>query len=291
VISRRWPSVNFGGRPLLYLGYSEPNPSELKLRITSRTRSSLVNATFAIAATSMPCAGSSTICARRQVTTDPLPRRTIRTSRWPSSSSISRTRRRSVTGPVPGDQHAQQKCPAAHRPGQATGSVADVVGVPALPSWRDVELGAPELARLGMARLNSAHLALLGTLRRDGSPRISPIEPHIAEGQLLIGAMAWSAKASDLRRDPRYTLHSVVTGPDTGQGELKLYGPAAEASQDLRAAAADAWWLASAPEKARVFTLHIGQAVFIDWDIKHALMTVHQWSPASGYAVASRPYP
>ena len=92
--------MNFGGRPPLYLGYSEPNPSALKLRITSRTRSSLVNATFAIAATSMPCADNSTICARRQVTTDPLPRRTIRTSRRPSPSSISRTRTRSATGPV-----------------------------------------------------------------------------------------------------------------------------------------------------------------------------------------------
>jgi hypothetical protein len=81
----------------LYLGYSELNPSALKLRITSRTRSSLVNATFAIAVTFMPWADSKTICARRQVTTDPLPRRTIRTSRRPSSSSISRTRRRSLT--------------------------------------------------------------------------------------------------------------------------------------------------------------------------------------------------
>jgi hypothetical protein len=66
----------------------------------SRTRSSLVKATFAIAATSIPWADSNTICARRQVTTEPVPRRTIRTSRRPSSSSISRTRRRSVTGPV-----------------------------------------------------------------------------------------------------------------------------------------------------------------------------------------------
>jgi hypothetical protein len=46
------------------------------------------------------CAGSSTICACCHVTTDPLPRRTIRTSFRPSSSSISPTRRRSVTGPV-----------------------------------------------------------------------------------------------------------------------------------------------------------------------------------------------
>jgi hypothetical protein len=59
-----------------------------------------VNATSAIVGTSMPWADSSTICARRQVTTDPLPRRMIRTSRRPSPSSISRTRSRSVTEPV-----------------------------------------------------------------------------------------------------------------------------------------------------------------------------------------------
>jgi hypothetical protein len=171
------------------------------------------------------------------------------------------------------------------------GSVADMAGVPAVVSWREMELGAPELARLGMARLSSARVALLGTLRRDGSPRISPIEPYIAAGQLLIGAMAWSAKASDLRRDPRYVLHSAVTGPDSGEGELKLYGPAVEAGQDLRTAAADAWWLGWAPGKAVVFTLRIGQAAFIGWDITRGVMTVHRWSPASGYAVASRPYP
>lgn len=166
-----------------------------------------------------------------------------------------------------------------------------MVAAPELPSWRDVELGAPEIAQLGMARLNSARVALLGTLRRDGSPRISPIEPYVVQGQLLIGAMAWSAKTSDLRRDPRYVLHSAVTGPDSGEGELKLYGSAVETGQDLRAAAADAWWRAWAPEKAVVFTLHIGQAAFVDWDIDHGLMTVHRWSPRTGYAVASRPYP
>jgi len=154
-----------------------------------------------------------------------------------------------------------------------------------------MELAAPEIARSGMARLKSAHVALLGTLRRDGSPRISPIEPYLAEGQLLIGAMAWTGKASDLRRDPRYVLHSAVTSPDSGEGELKLNGPAAEAGPDLRAVAAGAWWLARAPGKAAVFTLHISQAVFVDWDINRGLMTVHRWSPATGYAVASRPYP
>jgi hypothetical protein len=150
---------------------------------------------------------------------------------------------------------------------------------------------APAITQLGMARLNSARVALLGTPRRDGSPRISPIEPYLVEGQLVIGAMAWSAKASDLRRDPRYVLHSAVTGPDSGEGELKLYGSAAEGGPDLRDAAADAWWRTWAPEKAAVFTLHIRQAAFVDWDIKRGLMTVHRWSQGSGYAVASHPDP
>ena len=166
-----------------------------------------------------------------------------------------------------------------------------MTGSAALLSWRDLELAAPQITRPGLARLTSARLALLGTLRRDGSPRISPVEPYLAGGQLLIGAMAWSAKASDLQRDPRYALHSVVTGPDSGEGELKLYGSAAEAAPDLRAAAAHAWWLAWPADKAAVFTLHIGQAVFLDWDIQHGHMTVHRWSPRSGYSMAGRPYP
>jgi hypothetical protein len=166
-----------------------------------------------------------------------------------------------------------------------------VAGDSGVASWRDVELGAPELARLGIARLSSARVALLGTLRRDGSPRISPIEPCIAAGHLLIGAMAGSVKATDLRRDPRYVLHSVVTGPDSGEGELKLYGSAAEAGQDLRAAAAGAWWLGWPPDKAVVFILRIGQAAFIGWDVERGVMTVHRWSPAGGYAVASHRYP
>jgi hypothetical protein len=52
---------------------SDPNPSALRFRITSRTRSSLVKATLAFPATSMPCADSSAVGARRQVTTDPEP--------------------------------------------------------------------------------------------------------------------------------------------------------------------------------------------------------------------------
>jgi hypothetical protein len=166
---------------------------------------------------------------------------------------------------------------------------AILTGVPG--SWQDLELGAPELARLGMNRISAARVALLGTLRADASPRISPVEPYFVAGQLLVGVMTWSGKAADLLRDPRYVLHSAVTGPDSGEGELKLYGSATEAAHDLRGATAGAWWLAWPPNKAIVFSLRIGQAVFIEWDIGHGLMTVHRWSPGSEYGRTSRAYP
>ena len=62
-----------------------------------------------------------------------------------------------------------------------------MAGVPALPSWPDVELSALGLARLGMAQLNSARVALLG----HDAPRWISSHQHyralIADGQLLIG--------------------------------------------------------------------------------------------------------
>jgi hypothetical protein len=164
-------------------------------------------------------------------------------------------------------------------------------GTTGLASWRDLELGAPEVARLGTARLAAVPAAMLGTLRRDGSPRISPIEPSIVNGRLLVGAMTWSAKAADLRRDPRYVLHSTVTGSDTGEGELKLHGLAAEAGPAARGEAAEAWWSGQPPGKAIVYQLGIGLALFVEWDTERGLMTVHRWSPGDGYRRAIRTYP
>jgi hypothetical protein len=160
-----------------------------------------------------------------------------------------------------------------------------------LAVWRDLEQSAPELAGLGMAQLNATGVALLGTLRQDGSPRISPIEAYVVDGQLLIGAMTWSKKTDDLRRDPRYVLHSAVTGPDTGESEFKLYGSAVEVGDELRGARAGAWWSAWPADKAVVFSLLVGQAVLIDWDLENGRMTVRRWSPHGGQDHLSRDYP
>jgi hypothetical protein len=157
--------------------------------------------------------------------------------------------------------------------------------------WRDVECGAPEIARPGAARLKAARVAMLGTLRRDGSPRISPIETSIVNGRLLVGAMTWSAKAADLGRDPRYVLHSTMTDADSGEGELKLHGLAGEASPAALGEVGDTWWSAQPPGKAVVFELRIELALFVEWDMERGLMTIHRWSPRDGYSRAVRTYP
>jgi len=170
-------------------------------------------------------------------------------------------------------------------------NVTDMAGAASVLDWRDLEFGAPEIARPGMAPLSAARIAMLGTLRRDGSPRISPVEPYIADGRLLAGAMTWSAKAADLRRDPRHVLHSTMTGPDSGEGELKLHGCAVAAGPGIRADVADAWWSAQPLDKAIVFVLRVGQALFVAWNLQRGVMTVHRWSPRGGYSQTTRTYP
>ena len=134
-------------------------------------------------------------------------------------------------------------------------------------------------------------MGLLATLRRDGSPRISPVEPYLFEGHLLFGSMSYTPKTRDLLRDPRCVLHSAVTGPDNEEGELKLYGRAVVAETDLRAGCTAGWWHAHAPEAAAVFVLEVDEAAYVGWDTAAGEMTVRRWSPGRGCSETRRSYP
>ncbi len=77
LISRRCGSVNVGGRPPAYFGASESHPSALKLWITYRTRSSEVNALFAIAGTSIRCVSTRPPPAHHRARTPPHDRQQL----------------------------------------------------------------------------------------------------------------------------------------------------------------------------------------------------------------------
>ncbi len=77
--------------------------------------------------------------------------------------------------------------------------------------WGAFKQAAPELADLGEDQLDRrTGVLLLGTIRRDGTPRISPVEPLFEDGELYLGMMWRSRKALDLLRDPRLTLHNTL---------------------------------------------------------------------------------
>jgi pyridoxamine 5'-phosphate oxidase-like protein len=91
-------------------------------------------------------------------------------------------------------------------------------------SWADFACEEPELARLGEERLEATGLCMLGTLRANGFPRISPVEPLLHAGQLYLGMMWRSRKANDLLRDPRCVVHNAHADKNGTDGDFKLYG-------------------------------------------------------------------
>jgi hypothetical protein len=152
-------------------------------------------------------------------------------------------------------------------------------------SWSVLETEAPEPARIARARFEGPGVALLGTVRRDGSPRISPIEPFFAEHELLLGVMARSGKARDLRRDPRCVLHSTLSGPDAGEPDVKLYGRVEPS------VAGGGWWEGRPSGDADVYWFLVEEAVVVEWHVGAGRMTLRRWSPAAGESVAERAYP
>ncbi len=102
-------------------------------------------------------------------------------------------------------------------------------------TWEEFKANAPALAALGEERFERTGLVLLGTLRSDGWPRISPAEFLIAHGHLYLGMMWRSRKALDLLRDSRYSLHNAVSDKSGMEGEFKIYGRAVEVTDlDIR---------------------------------------------------------
>ena len=147
-------------------------------------------------------------------------------------------------------------------------------------TWEEFQRSDPELAALGRERFDRTGLILLGTLRKNGWPRISPVEVLITDGQLYLGMMWRSRKALDLLRDPRCTVHSTVFDRAGTEGEFKVYGHAVDVQDvEARRRYGDALY-----EKIRVrleeseyhlFTVDIQSAAFVI--IRNEEMVHQEW--------------
>lgn len=92
-------------------------------------------------------------------------------------------------------------------------------------TWTEFIEAAPRIAAVFTRRHAAArNLCMLATLRSDGFPRISPMEPRIFEDRLWIVGMQGTAKFRDLARDPRFCLHTATVDPQVTDGDAKLWG-------------------------------------------------------------------
>lgn len=101
-------------------------------------------------------------------------------------------------------------------------------------TWSEFAGEAPHIAEIFRRRHRATgNLCLLATLRSDGYPRISPLEPRIFEDHLVLVGMPDTHKFRDLGRDPRFNLHTATVDTQVGDGDAKLWGLA----RDLQDAA------------------------------------------------------
>jgi hypothetical protein len=150
-------------------------------------------------------------------------------------------------------------------------------------NWQEFGAAAPELATLGKERFERTGLVLVGTLRKNGWPRISPVEPFIVEGELMLGMMWRSRKALDLLRDPRVAVHSATCHREGSEGDFKLYGRGVDVTNPrMRAQYEDAVeakidWRPAEPY--HLFAVKIESAAFVVFGQKRFGM---RWNPTQG---------
>jgi hypothetical protein len=144
-----------------------------------------------------------------------------------------------------------------------------------MTAWRDFEQAAPEFAQRVQALFDAHRHKTIATLRADGSPRISGIEAVFEGGELVFGSMSNARKGADLRRDPRFALHSATVDPVEGAeaqwpGEAKISGRAIAAGP-----------LTDGPEGDR-FHVDLAEVVHTHLDEKATMLVVEWWTPARG---------
>jgi Pyridoxamine 5'-phosphate oxidase len=144
-----------------------------------------------------------------------------------------------------------------------------------MTAWRDVERAEPEFAQRVRGLFDAHRHKTIATLRADGSPRISGIEAAFEDGELTFGSMPSARKGADLRRDPRFALHSATVDPVEGSeaqwpGEAKISGRAIYAGSTTAGPDGDLFY----GDIAEVVHTHLNEEA--------TMLVVEWWTPTHG---------
>lgn len=158
--------------------------------------------------------------------------------------------------------------------------------------WDAFTEACAQIAEIASQRFAGDEVVMLGTIRADGSPRLSPCEVDIAAGRLLFGMMWHSRKAQDLLRDPRLLVHSIPQTRINPGGDVKLRGLAVdERDPGVRETYREALlaridWAPDEPE-FHCFSLDVGSAGYVRFS--EDAFEIWRWSPEAGLSKETRP--
>jgi hypothetical protein len=150
-----------------------------------------------------------------------------------------------------------------------------------MTAWQDVESAAPEFAQRVRSLFDAHRHKTIATVRADGSPRISGIETVFENGELVFGSMPNARKGADLRRDPRFALHSATVDPTDGSeaqwpGEAKIAGRAIAAGPATEQSSGDR------------YHADITEVVHTHLNDKATLLVIEWWTPTHGLRMIER---
>lgn len=165
-----------------------------------------------------------------------------------------------------------------------------------MTTWKQFNASEPELAARALAILTSTTNGVLGTIRRDGTPRLSGIDPFIAHGELWIGSMPGARKGADLKRDPRMALHGIPWesrkvrdgAAEPGEGDAKLTGRAVLASDEEKRAAFAAERDSEPPDIDTSDVFRIDLATVVVVSVADDQLVIDRWSAAEGRQTVRR---
>jgi hypothetical protein len=146
--------------------------------------------------------------------------------------------------------------------------------------WEDFVGAERELAKEVQTIFEAHTHKAIGTLRADGSPRVSGVECEFGHGELTFGMMPGSQKARDLQRDPRMEIHSATVDTDGSEpascpGDAKISGRVTELTTPEERAP-----YSSDPSAAHhIFRVDIERVVRIKLDGDPLHLLVRTWRP------------
>jgi hypothetical protein len=155
-----------------------------------------------------------------------------------------------------------------------------------MPTWTEFAAAAPELAERVRARLDAHVHKTLATVRADGGPRISGTETAWVDEDLWIGSMWLARKALDLRRDPRFALHSGSDDPPGWSGDAKLAGEAEEVTDPERVQEINGAAAAGGP--SHLFRLDLREVSTVELNADRTGIVVEVWTPEGGVRTLER---